>query len=177
MGVAFLAFHVYYNPGHPNHGKLCIVLGQEKAGSYAGFFNFIGGSSHGHGNEMNALKGEVSEELGLVLNQEDLSQSLIDRVKVKGTAFYGCAISGLSERKWNQMMNLRGKNIDWKYQELATIRHFPIDELANSPHISTYVRQFLPLIYTFAKKFDSSRMVHYSQFVRNAGYSNVQMLQ
>ena len=57
MGVAFLAFHEYYNPGHSNHGKLCLVLGKERAGSYAGAFNFIGGSAKGHSGEMGALRG------------------------------------------------------------------------------------------------------------------------
>jgi hypothetical protein len=177
MGVAFLAFHEYYNPGHSNHGKLCLVLGKERAGSYAGAFNFIGGSAKGHSGEMGALKGEVAEELGLILNESDLSRSLIERVRARGTSFYGCAVSGLSERKWQQMMAARGYSLDWKYQELETIRHFPVDELAFSHEISSYVRQYLPLIDRIAKKFDRSRVIHYSRFVSKSGYQSIPMLQ
>lgn len=139
MGVAFLPLHFYYNPGYPNNNKWCIVLGKERAGSYAGFYNFIGGAGDKGEKERTTLNREVTEELGLVLNDELVRKCLIGRIRVKRTSLFGCHVTGLSSRKWHKMMQARG-NCSWELQEMSDIQHFPVAELNSNPHISPYVR-------------------------------------
>ena len=175
MGVAFLPLHFYYNPGHPNHEKLFIVLGKERAGPYANYYNFIGGAGSNGENEHTTLNREVAEELGLVLNDDLVRKCLIKRVRVKGTSFFGCHVTGLSGRKWHKMMQARG-NCPWELQEMSDIQHFPVAELNSNPYISSYVCQFIPLIYDLAAKVLITEPVHYSQFMAVAPRSNIPML-
>ena len=42
-GVGFAFVHVYHKPGDPLHGKLCVVCGRERGGTYKGQYNFFGG--------------------------------------------------------------------------------------------------------------------------------------
>lgn len=176
MGVAFLPLHQYYNPGHANHGKWCIVLGKERAGSYAGKYNFIGGAGSAGEHELITLFREVSEELGLVLNNQLFQKSLIKHIRVKGTTFFGCHITGLSGRKWHQMMSLR-KNCTWEYQEMDDIQHFPISDLHRNAYISSYVKQFIPLIFELMNNVAMATPMHYSQFVKIAPKHHIAMLQ
>jgi 8-oxo-dGTP pyrophosphatase MutT (NUDIX family) len=175
MGVAFLPLHYYYNPGHKNHGKLCIILGKERAGAYSGFFNFIGGAAKGHRSTdpMDVLKEEVAEELGLVLDDMLFQASFIDQHHDSKTSFFGVSISGISQRKWQKMMEKRfktfGNGLSWQYQEMDTICHFPVDELRGSNEISSYVRQYIGLIERMSRKFPHAQSVHYSNFVKKSG--------
>jgi hypothetical protein len=169
MGVAFLPLHYYNNPSHPDHGKLCIVLGREIAGSYVGKFNFIGGSLRDHrGGELDGLFAEVAEELGLILDGHLLETCLIKKVRVKGTSFYPCHVTGISSSKWKAMcQKRRSMGLQHKYLEMDAIAHFPVNELRRNPLISQYVRDFIPLIESSATVVRTTQPVHYSQFMRN----------
>lgn len=57
------------------------------------------------------------------------------------------------------------QNLEWKYQEMSELQHISIGELENHPHLSSYVRDFLPLIQASAKKIYTTPSVHYTQFV------------
>jgi len=178
MGVAFLPIHRYYNPGHRNHNKWCIVLGRERAGSYAGAYNFIGGAGSAGESERTSLFREVEKELGLVLNENLLRICLIERVRVKGTSFFGSYITGISSRKWHAMMHAcKHKHLAWEFQEMDDIQSFPICELSFNSQISSYVRQFIPLIQRLNQQVSSVQSVHYSQFVQLAPRRSIPMLQ
>ncbi len=176
MGVAFIPLHFYYKPGHPLNEQLCVVLGRERAGQYTGFYNFIGGAgSHGE-SEKTTLFRETEEELGLVLDDRLLQTCLIERVRVGGTTFFGCHVTGLSSQKWHQMMQARGRGCPWEYQEMDDIQHFPVAQLMSNPNISPYVQKYIPLLMRFVARIQVTQPVHYSKFKAIAPAKRMPML-
>lgn len=183
MGVAFIPIHVYHNPGHPDHGKVCIVLGRERAGSYAGKYNFIGGSSNGHSGIWNTICEEVEEELGLILDLELYRKCLVAQIKTAKTTFAICKISGLSSRKWHAMMQKRQSvfNLEWKFQEMDDVKHFPLEHLYNRTgsvdQVSSYVLEYINTIVETSAKSTKGHSVHYSQFMSIAKKKRIPMLE
>lgn len=186
-GVAIIPVHQYYNPGHKNHGKVCVVLGFEVAGPNAGKWNFIGGSASDHGqNAWNTLVAEAEEELGLPLEAKLLSECMIRTVTYSRTEFIGLHITGLSSRKWDLMnQKRRSMRLGHRFLEMSAISSIPIDELATHPNVSDYVRTYVNIVRGFVMQnpalpsMYNKRGVHYLEFVKATKpvNSSVPMLQ
>ena len=166
-GVGLIPIHRYYNPGHAMHNEVCVVLGKEVAGSYAGKWNFIGGSAAQHGqNAWKTLASESEEELGLPLNVDMIDQCMIDQKCVGGTILVGVHITGISNRKWGQMMELR-RGAPHRFVELSEIRSIPVSQLASYSGLSAYVQKYIPVVLGMAAKVDRTKSIYYSEFSNN----------
>ena len=163
-GVGLIPIHRYYHPGHAMHNEVCVVLGKEVAGSYAGKWNFIGGSAAQHAQDAwKTLASESEEELGLPLDANLIDRCMIDQKCVGRTILVGAHITGLSSRKWEQMMELR-RGAPHRFVELTEIRSIPVSQLASYPGLSAYVQKYIPVVLGMAAKVDRTNSIHYSAF-------------
>lgn len=172
-GVAIIPIHQYYNPGHANHGKICVVLGMEVAGANRGKWNFIGGSASDHGgNAWATMLAESEEELGLPLHAGLLEKCIIRTVTYSRTEFVGVHITGLSSRRWDEMYaKRRSMRLEHRFLEMTAIASIPIGDLDKRSDISDYVRTYIGIVRGLASRKPGSPTiyntegVHYSQFV------------
>lgn len=165
-GVALVPIHCYYNPGHHLHGKVCVVLAREIAGSYAGKLNFIGGSAKEHGmNGWQTLCYESEEELGLPMSAPMLEKSILGHVRYSGSLVIGAHITGLSARKW-AAMQMKRRGLSHKFNELTEIVHVPVDQLYSMYDLSDYVIKFRDHVIKMAAKLRRDNAVHYTLFTR-----------
>lgn len=150
-GASFVPVHRYgYGRAHLM-GKFCIVAGKERAGCYKDQYNYFGGKVERRGSSLDeqmhvvaeTLFDETLEELGLVLKPFPAG-SYHDIFLCGPSINLVTIITGISGTWWNKVVQdrtTRNPSLSWKYQEMSSIEHIPVDEVASRKDLSEYIRE------------------------------------
>lgn len=184
-GTSLIPLHVYALPSNPSlYRKTCVVLGKERAGRYTGQFNLFGGavSDKSTGRQfsdrkvllLTVLWEEVLEEMGVELTAEKFVSSVIGLIYVPipntnlVSVGFICHITGISANGLTQMMTKRASSgLEWKYQEMSSAAHFPLDTLATDSRVSEYVNTVLSYLQQISSYLHKGNAVHISKFKSN----------
>lgn len=155
-GASFVPVHRYGHGRAHLMGKFCIVAGKERAGSgndqynYKDQYNYFGGKVERRGSSLDeqmsvvaeTLFDETLEELGLVLRPFP-EGSYHDIFLCGPSIVFVTIITGISGTWWNKVVQdrkARNPSLAWKYQEMSSIEHIPVDEIASRKDLSKYIR-------------------------------------
>jgi hypothetical protein len=144
MKVSFVWITKYYNPGHENHDKFCILLGKERFGENADLYSLFETEHFSKRyDEFHHLKAMIANKLGLEI-LKDLSyfmKSIIHKISTETNIYYICYLEQMPSEDWRAMMLQRLMFPEWKqiawneneitkeYLSLENVKYFSISDV------------------------------------------------
>jgi hypothetical protein len=144
MKVSFVWITKYYNPGHENHEKFCILLGKERFGANANLYSlFETQHFNRRSDETDYLETMITNKLGLDILKDPsyFMKSIIHKINTETNIYYICYLDQMPSEDWRAMMLQRlmfpgWKQIAWneneitrEYLSLENVKYFPISDL------------------------------------------------
>jgi hypothetical protein len=182
-GVSFVPIHRYGTGRAELAGKVCMVLGRERAGMYKNAYNFFGGKCEGTSKStwaamsieekarciLSTLFDETAEEMGIILEAEKFIKSCVCVTRHGPSVLFWCHIVGVSRGAWSSIMTDPKRASAWKYQEMDAIEHVPVDLSCGPINISDYVMQLIHKAIVVASVLDRHPACQFSSFAITTG--------
>ena len=152
-GAALVPVYRYPLDGNSRdlRGRLCVLLGRERGGSYRGKLNFFGGQVGLGEAPLHALVREVAEELCIRLTPEVLDSCMVDSQLIPRqtwlraehfTLLVFVHITGIRRKDWlNIQVQRRWQHAPWCQLEMNEVSHIPVEDILTRRDVSSYVKE------------------------------------